>query len=57
MIFMQAGEDLVQDFQVLLVHVGVHTQVVDVDQHICNVAYYSFLQLLETGWASQESHR
>ncbi len=54
---MQAGEDLVQDFQVLLVHVGVHTQVVDVDQHICNVAYYSFLQLLETGWASQESHR
>jgi hypothetical protein len=37
MVLVQAGKDLVQDFQVLLVSVSVHDQVISVDQYIWNI--------------------
>ncbi len=36
-IFVQAGENLVQDFQMLLMHFSMHEQFINVDQHIWNV--------------------
>ncbi len=41
-IFVQPGKNLVQYFKVLFVSVGVHQQVIVVDQQVLDVAEYSF---------------
>ncbi len=46
---MQSCQNLIQDFQMLLVCVGVHQKVVYVSHYVRDVSEYSFHETLEAG--------
>ena len=56
MILLEPLEDLFQCLEMPFVCVGVDQEVVNVDDHILQVAEDSFHESLKRGWAPQKSH-
>jgi len=56
MILAELIEYLFQDLQMFIMCVGVHQEVVDVDDDVLQVAKYPLHQLLERGWTAEKSY-